>query len=406
MVRGLLLALALWQDSGADLAGQGRKALDERNYALAAECFEKILAAEPKDWSARFHLALAQSLLDKDDLAIANYRQVLAEQAGLYQAQVNLGVLLLRRKQAGEAIPLLEAAAAQKPKEFRPLFYLAEARAGAGDWTRAEADYRAALELDAKSAACAAGLARALARQSRLDDAAVFYRRAAELDPEYQSALLELASLYEAARKPAEAMALYQKFPSNPAARERLGGLLLEAGKAVEALPHLEAAHAQSPTPASRLALATAYLRNKQPEKGLPLLEAAVAAEPENYDLRMLFGRAQRDQRQFAPAAREFFRATQLKPDSTEAWSELAGMLILLENYQQALAALDRLRAMGGETAAHHYFRAIILDRLKDFKPALESYQKFLAMSQNRNPDEEFKARQRIRIIQKELSKR
>jgi hypothetical protein len=40
------------------------------------------------------------------------------------------------------------------------------------------------------------------------------------------------------------------------------------------------------------------------------------------------------------------------------------------------------------------------------YGPALESYEKFLAASEGKNPDEEFKARQRIRIIRKELARR
>ena len=81
-------------------------------------------------------------------------------------------------------------------------------------------------------------------------------------------------------------------------------------------------------------------------------------------------------------------------------------MLILMENYPQALAALDRVRALGAETAAHHFFRAIILDKSKLYEPALASYEKFLSMSDGKNPKEEFKARQRVRIIKKELSRR
>jgi tetratricopeptide (TPR) repeat protein len=110
--------------------------------------------------------------------------------------------------------------------------------------------------------------------------------------------------------------------------------------------------------------------------------------------------------KKYPDAAREFYRVAQAKPDSAEAWSELAGMLILLENYPQALAALDRVRALGAETAAHHFFRAIILDKGKLYEPALASYEKFLAMSDGKNPNEEFKARQRVRIIKKDLSRR
>jgi hypothetical protein len=81
-------------------------------------------------------------------------------------------------------------------------------------------------------------------------------------------------------------------------------------------------------------------------------------------------------------------------------------MLILTEDYAQALAALDKVRALGAEKPAHHYFRAIVLDKHRQYKPALESYQRFLATSEGKYPDEEFKARQRVRIIEKELNKR
>ena len=39
----------------------------------------------------------------------------------------------------------------------------------------------------------------------------------------------------------------------------------------------------------------------------------------------MLHGRIIRDQRKFPEAAEEFERATKLKPDAPQAWSELAG---------------------------------------------------------------------------------
>jgi tetratricopeptide (TPR) repeat protein len=226
------------------------------------------------------------------------------------------------------------------------------------------------------------------------------------LNSEYRDALLELASLYEQNKQPVEAIAIYQQFPDNAAARERAGELMLESGKPAESIPQLEAAVAKSPTAANRYALAIAYLKTKQPEKAITQLRQAVAVEPGNVALRMTLGRTLRDARNFPAAGEQFLLAAQQQPDSKEVWNELTGVLIMAENFPGALAALDKLKALGEETAAHHYFRAIILDRTKQYKPALESYNKFLAMSQNQHPDEEFKARQRIKVIQKELSRR
>jgi tetratricopeptide (TPR) repeat protein len=401
------VAAAFWLALlGADFGAEGLKALEAHNYDAAAQAFSKAVEADPNDYSAHFHLALSYSFLQKDPEAIAEYRKVLELKPGLYQAELNLGMLLLRQKQAAQAIPNLSAAAEAKPREFRPQFYLGEALLESGDPVKAEEHYKIALEIDPKSAPAHAGMARAQARQKRIDEAAGHFRQAAALDPGFQDALFELASLYEKSGKPADAIAIYQQFPGNVAAEERLGELLIESKRYTDAIPLLEKAVEKDPTPANRLALASAYKFNKEADKALPLLEKAVAAEPANYDLHMFYGRVLRDERKFVPAAQQFQEAIRLRQDSREAWNELAGMLILSEDYGRALAALDKVRQLGEDTPANYYFRAIILDKMHEYQPALENYQKFLALSQGKNPDEEFKARQRSRIIQRELSRR
>ncbi len=398
---GLLLLL-----QSPDFNEEGRKALEAQKYEEAAQDFAKAIAADPKDYTAHFHLALAESMLHKDADAAAEYRKVLDLQPDLYEAQLNLGILLLRQKQADAALPYLQHAVEKKPKEFRPRFYLAEALLAAGDNAKAEEEYKAAGEINPNSAGVELGLAHAVARQNRLPDASPHFRKAAELDPSYKDALLELASLYEKDKQPDEAAAIYRQFPENPAAQERLGELMLETKKYSEAIPGLEQAFKKDPTPANRVALATAYQFNRQFDKAAPLFQAAVMADPENFDVRMMYARVLRDLKQFQPAAQQFAEAVKRKPQSAPAWNDLAAMLYLTAQYPESLAALDRARALGENTPANYYFHAIIYDKLRDLKPALENYKQFLALSQGKNPDEEFKARQRARIIQRELEKK
>jgi tetratricopeptide (TPR) repeat protein len=401
-----LPALLLLFAPATDYQAEGLKALEAKQYDQAAQLFTQAVQTDPKDYAAHFHLALAYSLLGKDSDAIPEYQKTLELKAGLYQAELNLGILLLREKRAKEAAPHFDAAVQAKPKEYRAQWYLAEALLASGDPAQAERHYQAAAEVDPKSAAAQLGLGRSQARQKRLSDAAGHFREAAQLDPKFSDALLELAGLYEQNHQPDEAIALYQKFPDNVAAQERLGELLIESNRFAEAIPYLVKAVARDPTAANHLALATAYRMNKEPQKSIAELEKAVAAEPASYDLRMNYGRALRDERKFIPAANQFTAAAQQKADSKEAWNELAGVLTLAEQYPQALAALDRVRALGQEIPGDHYLRAIILDKLHQWKPALESYRQFLGTSGGKNPDEEFKARQRVRIIENMLSKR
>ncbi len=230
--------------------------------------FTQAIAADPKDYSLHFNLALAYSLMGKNAEAIPEYKKTLELKPDLYEAELNLGISLLREA-AGrpKRVPYLTAAAGQNAKEYRPTYYLAAALLGAGDFAKAEQSYAAALAIDPKSPDAELGLAHALAGQNKLEDAAAHFKKAAELNPTYRDDLLELATMYETAKQPEQAMAIYQQFPENPGAQERLGDLLLKAGKAADAIPCFQIAVAKSPTEANRAALAEAYLKNNEPEQ-------------------------------------------------------------------------------------------------------------------------------------------
>ena len=203
----------------------------------------------------------------------------------------------------------------------------------------------------------------------------------------------------------AEAVAIYREFPENAAAKERLGQLLIANGNFAAAIPGLESAVKESPSLANRLALADAYKMNKQIDKAIEQLQLAVVSDPANYDLRMYLGRELRDQRKFVPAAQQFAAAAKIRPDSVKAWNELAAVLVVNEDYAGGLAALDRVRALGKELPGDFYYRAISLEKLRQPKPAMEAYRQFLATDGGKMPDQEFLARQRIRIIESELNR-
>jgi tetratricopeptide (TPR) repeat protein len=389
-----------------DYSAEGLKALDAGKYEQAADLFGKAAAANPKDYSAHFNLALSYTMLKRDAESLAEYKKVLDLKPGLYEAQLNAGILLIRDKQAAAALEYLQPAVAQKPKEFRPRLYWAQALLDSGDAAKAAEQYRAALDLDAKSAAAELGMAHALAGQDRVADAAAHFLAAAQLDPNYRDGLLELAGLYEKNHQNADAIAIYREFPESAAAQEHAGQLLLENKHSADAIPPLENAMLKDPTPANRLALATAYLFEKQFDKALPLLGQSVAAAPGDYSLRMMYGRGLRDSKKYDPAAQQFLQAAKLKPDAREAWNELAGMLYMLEKFPESIEALDRAHKLGDDTPANYYFHAITYDKLRALKPALDYYREFLARSKGEFPDEEWKARQRAKLLDRELNKR
>jgi tetratricopeptide (TPR) repeat protein len=398
--------LAVLFAQSVDYSAEGMKALDAQKYDAAVELFNKAIAEDPKDYGNHFNLALAYSLMGKDTESIPQYKAVLELKPGLFEAELNLGITLLRSKDAAGAVVQLKAAAEQKPTEFRPVFYLGEALRESGALIDAETAYTTAIKLKADSAEAEWGLAQTLLNEKKLADSEPHFRKAAALNPKYKSYLLELASMLEADHKTERAIALYREFPDDVGARERMGALLLSSGDAADAVPALEAAAAKSPTAGNRVALAQAYLKTKQDDKAVAVTAQLVAAEPQAYDVRMFAGRLLLNVHRLVPAAAQFTVAARIKPDSIEAWRELSGVLVINQDYVGGLAALDRLRALGVETSGQLFFRALACDHLHQLKEALAAYNKFLETSNGKSPDEEFKARQRARIIQHELDKR
>jgi tetratricopeptide (TPR) repeat protein len=390
----------------ADYTSDGLKALEEGKYDVAVQAFTKAIEADAKDYFAHFNLAMSYTLLHKDPEAVAEYRKTLELKPALYEAELNAGIVLLRQKNPVEALSLLEDAARQKPQEFRPRYYLAESQLQTGDYVKAEESYKLAITLDPKSAGAQLGLAQALVQQGKIADAEANFRKAGELDPKYRDYLLQLASLYEKGGQTVEAIAIYREFPDNTAAQARMGELLLETRKFEDAVPRLEEAYAKDPSVSNRSSLAAAYVFTRKLDKALPLLEQSVAAAPADYDLRMMYARALRDKRQFPAAARQFYEATKLKPAEPKSWTELGDMLYMAGDLPQALGAFEQAAKAGENSAGNWFLRAIILDKLRQVKPAKEAYERFLALSQGKNPDQEFQARQRARILQRELDKR
>jgi tetratricopeptide (TPR) repeat protein len=402
----VLVLLLAFQAASADPVADGVKALEARTFPEAIRLLSQGVEKDPQDVYAQFNLALAYGASHQDSQAIDGYRKTLALKPKLYEAELNLGILLIRNQKPSDAVAVLEDAQSQKPAEFRPAYYLADAYLAAAQFAKAESAYKAALVIDPKSGVCELGIARAIAKQDRLEDADPHYRKAGELDSHYRDSLLELATSYEARKQLAPAIEIYKQYPDSPRAQERIGVMLLEQNKAEDAIAPLQFAVSKAPTPVNREALVQAYVKSKHPEKALPFVEQLIAATPKDADLYMLRGRIYRDQRNFKEAARSFNAATNLKPDSVEAWNEFTAMLISLEDYPQAIATLDHLREMKAEIPPHLFFRAIILDKMKQQKPAVEAYKQFLELAKGKYPDQEFQARQRVRIIERELSKR
>lgn len=392
-----------WAPLQADAKSDGLAALDRGDYARARELFSAAVAADSNDYSALFNLAFAESQLHQDDAATGHLKQVLALKPNLYEAELNLGMLYLRDGKAAQGLPLLQDAVHQRPNAPRAQQYVGEALRQTGDQEHAVEAFAAAAKLDPKAASIQLKWGQSLAASGKLDDAAPHYQAAVALDGGLRSYLAELAQDYEKVNRNAEAIALLQQVPPEPAIQEELGRLLLASGKAEAAAEQFRAAVNTAPTAANKLALASALLQTAHPEAAEPFLAEALQSNPNDYEVLIAIGKIEQSKRNFKLAAELFVKAATVKADSAEAWSNAASSLILSEQYPQALAALDRIHALGADKPGDIYFRAVVYDKLRQLKPALASYQQFLQVSHGQFPDQEFIARHRSAALEKEI---
>ncbi len=339
------------------------------------------------------------------DAAIEHLQKTLELKPELYEAELNLGLLYLRSHKVAEAEPHFEAAVRLKPNEFRVQMYLADNQLALGKDDAAAKSYEAALKLNPKLARAELGLGQSLLHLGSLDQAAEHYRAATMLDPKLKSYQLELAAAYADTKRPTDAIAILKESPDTAGAAKQLGELYLAANQPQLAVEQFELAAKQSPNLSNQMALATAYIKNNQEELAAPILEKSLAANPNDYDVQMALGRIWRDRRDYQKAVDRFYVAAKLKPNDPVVWSEIASSSVIAEMYPQAIAALDQIHRLNAEKPGHYYLRAIVLDKLRQNKAALENYKRFLELSQGKSPDEEFKARQRVRILEHEVNR-
>jgi cellulose synthase operon protein C len=218
--------------------------------ALAGEAVERFNAAlaEIRRGSASDDHALrralhgaARSLLDLGRMAEAvEAAERLCELVpGDPAALGTLGEALARVDDHARAVIVLEQARLEAPDDVSLLTQLGAAYAAAGDPEGAESALRRAVSTDARAVAARTLLARLLAAEERVAEAESEYAAALRVLPSYGEAAFGLSLLHElngdARRAIAVIVDLLSVDPYRLDALQRLGDLLLAAGRAADA---------------------------------------------------------------------------------------------------------------------------------------------------------------------------
>jgi tetratricopeptide (TPR) repeat protein len=385
-------------------------ALERQDLPAAVEALKSVLEIEPEMTAAWFNLAYAYSGLHQDEEALRAYQKTLELQPDLFEAQLNLGILLLQMKRAQESLAHLEKAVALRPEHARAHLYLGRALGSVGQSEAAEQQFQEALRLDPALAAGYFDLGQLHLGKKHYADALTAFEKAAESDPKLIQAQLGIALALEGLDRLPEAVLYFEQYlaakPEDLATRFHMARLYLQQGKNGSAFENLDAVHRASPQmPGVAAALGDVSARLKKLPESEKYYREALTTAPQDPELHRALGQTLLAQERFVDAEAEFRTSLRLDPRNVAAAQGLASSLYLQKRYAEAIPLFEGLTRTPAAPAGLFFVLATCYDHLRDLPHALQAYEKFLELSENQRPDQEWQARQRVKLLRRELRK-
>jgi len=391
-----------------DLLDEAKRDIDKNEFEAAIAPLQKVIAEQPDSAYAHFQLAYVYTALKKTSEARAEYERTIAIDPKMSEAHLDLGILLLDKDPAASVAPLTKAAELL-PAQSRPHFLLGVALERSGNASTAATAFENAVALDPLDVDTLLHLGETYLALNRPAHAEQKFRNAIERQPKESRALLGLARSLDQQKKP-EATEAYEQYlavqPADSGARARLVHLYLEQEKFDAADAELSRTDSGKPSLQLLKLRADIQIGRKKWDDAAHTLQEAVALAPGEAELHGGLARVYMQKRDFSAAEKELRAALRLDGKNTVYWKDLSSTFFLGGNYPAALATLDEIAKMEQPIAGTWFVRAICYDKLNQPKPALEAYQKFLELDQDKNPDQVWQAQQRSKVLKRMLEQK
>lgn len=403
-------------DSAAAAVTQAEAAIEKKDYAAAEQFLLPVVQKNPKDALAWYDLGFVYKSTQRRPLAIDAYRKSVGAKPDIYEANLNLGLLLAQEKQDDEAAKYLKAALKLMPvatqAQQKALNWIAlgrvEEKSAPED---AVVAYAKASALAPKDVEPHLRVARILAARKDLPGAEKEYKAAREISPENQEALAGLIDLYRENGRTAEAQSLLRDYakrnPNDPTVHLMLGQALLKSGDTDGAAAEFDAGLKQWPGDVGLLhEVAAMYASQKKFDQAAPHYADLVKAAPDDADYHYQYGVVLMQLHRFAEAQEQLLAALNRNAKLTDAYGELAVAASENKQYVLAIKVLDARTKLAPDTPGTYFLRATAYDYLKAYPQAAENYHKFLEASNGKFPDDEWKARHRLVAIEPQGKKK
>lgn len=383
-------------------------AIAKSDWKSAKAKLDAWLAEHPMDARALFDEGYVEDAQDRSAEAERFYRRAIDADSKSFEAHLSLGLLLARQGKPEDARPELAVATKLDPGDAGPQMKARAWRALAkidltSDLEDASNDLLEALKLSPETAADTL-LAANIADQSKeYATAETAYRRVLAIDPKSAPANAGLAHILIERKEYPEAetqlRAALGQAPDDPVLTAELATVLAAQDKA-EALPLLEKLHGAHPADSAITRMLAEVLADAGDYAGSDHLYASlIVAAPSDEGLLMGHGQNLIRLLRYPEALAAFDKATQIDPANADGWSGLAFAASRTNQPAVTLHALTMRSKYLAEVPSTYFLWATAYDSLHQKSQAVTYYQHFLESSAGKFPDQEWQARQRLKLL-------
>ena len=359
--------------------------------AALLPCFAQSSPTRQQQIESHAHQAAEDLKENKPDLAVLEFRAIVALDPSSVDARGNLGVLLFFQGSYAEAIPELRAALKMRPSLWKIQALLGIAEKRTGDVSAARSDLEKAFpNVQDEKIRTDTGmeLIEIYSGTGDLDKAAETVNVLRKLEPTNEAVLYTAYRVYSDLT--AESLlSLSVVAPNSAHMHQALAHELAKRGNTEEAIDNYRAALKLDPQlPGIHFELAEMLSTLTTPEslaEAESEYKAALQANPSDEQSECRLGDIALRRNDIKEAYDRYTKAVQLQPGDPDANIGLAKVLMSMDQPQKAEALLEHAIQLDPTSAVAHFRLSAVyreLGRPDDAKHELEEYQKYKGMKE------------------------
>jgi tetratricopeptide (TPR) repeat protein len=358
-----------------------------REFESAIRSYGEGIKANPKD-AAELRLLIAQALLaqNKQADAMRELDQVLKEQPNHDTAKAMRASLMIdpaHPEQVRAAVTELQSLVSRMPRNAVLRFNLARALAARGELAQTRTQLQEAVKLDPSYLPPRLSLARLSMAQREFTQVLQATKEVLELDPRNLEARLLQAQALVGMGNPAQARKEVEEsiklHPTSLDAALHLGMISVQERKFKEAEDIFVKVHRANPgDPRTVLGLSEVYALQEQYDKGIQLLSAELAKQPERTDLSIGIANLLVRSLRYDEAIANFKKVLDRNPKSSQLHLQIGETYRRKGDLQNAVVYFRKAQEVNPHDARSYVPLAVLLDSVGQQAEARGLYEHIL----------------------------